>query len=119
MNLRYRIFAACRRLGLMRSGPHCPPHIERALLDVLYYTLLFIRHCENLRVAQVAASHVHNIPDLISNYSVEKLALRYSDRNHLIRVAGEERYEIDMVLNAWNDTGIMIEAEIGRLHRSL
>ena len=76
--------------------------VTDSLLNIVYKTLLFIRHCPNLRVAQIAASHAHNIPALIRGYSAEKLKMYwFNDRAYLERIAIEENIDISLIKEVW------------------
>ncbi|MBE9609482.1 hypothetical protein [Chitinilyticum piscinae] len=104
------------RLRLKSSCPACPPAIAEALLDILYHTLLCIRHCPNLRLARVAASHAHNIPALISTYDQQRLRMYWTaDRNYLLRTAAEEGENVGGLLEAWNRHAAAIERELSYL----
>jgi uncharacterized membrane protein len=61
----------------------CPREIENIVLEILYATMIFIRYCDNLKVAQLTANHAHNLPDLIRNFSNVKLRL-YWEQDKLI-----------------------------------
>ena len=61
----------------------CPPEVQSRLLDILHWGLQNIRRCcENehvdatvrQQVCWLEAHHLHNLPDLIERFSVEKLA---------------------------------------------
>lgn len=51
----------------------CPTEVANHILNILSHTLLFLRNTSDLHLAHVAASHAHNLPDLIRDYTPEKL----------------------------------------------
>jgi hypothetical protein len=55
---------------------NCPPEIAEIILELLQTALLRIRAqgwAGNSARCAVEADHVHNLPDLLSNFSAEKL----------------------------------------------
>ena len=49
-----------------------PDEVRRALLQILYDTLIYIRGTKNSELSFALADHAHNIPRLIEHYSVGK-----------------------------------------------
>ena len=102
-----------RRDRLERTFSTCPPGIADALLEILYYTMLEIRQCDNLEVARIAASHAHNVPDLIRKYSSEKLQVYWeTDRPFLERSAKKNNCSICSVESAWRNTEAIIKKHL-------
>ena len=81
----------------------CPPEIQGAVLSIIAATAVEIRGCDNLRVARVLASQIHNLPDLIADYSVDKLARYWPDDKALVeKVAAQEGYHLCLMPQAWS-----------------
>ncbi|WP_409421304.1 hypothetical protein ABHF91_16400 [Pseudaeromonas sp. ZJS20] len=84
-------------------GVACPPEIQAAVLSIIAATAVEIRGCDNLRVARVLASQIHNLPDLIADYSVDKLARYWPDDKALVeKVAAQEGYHLCLMPQAWS-----------------
>ncbi len=49
-----------------------PDEVQRALLQILHHTLLYIRSTKNNELSFALADHAHNIPGLIEHYSIGK-----------------------------------------------
>lgn len=78
-------------------------------------TMLLIRHCQNLEVAQIAASHAHNLPNLIRFYSKEKLSIYWQeDKKFLERIAHQNNCPIGILETCWNTIESTINDELTR-----
>ncbi len=88
----------------------CPADLRSVILEIIYYTSLEIRHCTNLRVAQVMASHIHNLPTLLGDYSVEKLSSYWPSSIEFVEaIASEEEYKLGVVKNGWSNAEPVIK----------
>lgn len=91
----------------------CPKDIQNSVLLIIEYTALEIRHCENLRVAQVLASHIHNLPKLINSYSIEELSSRWPvDSEFVKRIVKEENYQFNLMDEAWSKAGKVFDKHL-------
>jgi hypothetical protein len=56
------------------ADSECPPLLRRALLDLLTWTLLFIRNeARNEQLCFAFSDHMHNIPALLNDFRSELL----------------------------------------------
>jgi hypothetical protein len=83
----------------------CPSEIENILLEILTATMIFIRYCENLEVAQLTANHAHNLPDLIRDFSIIKLRLYWQqDKLILQGKVHELNQELEILEFVWKES---------------
>ncbi len=83
----------------------CPSQISNVILEILMYTMLYIRQSNIPELAKVAASHAHNLPDLIGDFSVMKLRLYWEDdREFLRRRCKELNGEITILESIWKES---------------
>ncbi|HEV3143501.1 MAG TPA: hypothetical protein VGZ47_06395 [Gemmataceae bacterium] len=52
---------------------HCPDEIAAILLAILRWSILTARATDDPRQAFIELDHIHNLPDLLANYNVQKL----------------------------------------------
>ena len=64
-----------------------PDDVRRALLKILYFSLISIRaNAGNRDVCFCLAEHVHNIPDMLEDYSPEGFRYYWEVENPHIRI---------------------------------
>lgn len=88
----------------------CPPPIADVLIEMLRVALLRIRASSDAAMAALEADHVHNLPDLLRDYSPDKLDYYWSVERpcYLDRVAGDGQLAFD---ECWSRLAPHVPAE--------
>lgn len=88
----------------LKSSFVCPPQINKVILEILMDTMLYIRQSKIPDLAKVAASHAHNLPNLIRDFSVMKLRLYWEDDRAFLRKRCQElNGEISILESMWKE----------------
>jgi hypothetical protein len=86
----------------------CPPEIARILLQILTHAALHIRvlggNGEAHRCA-IVADHIHNLPDLIANYSPELLRFYWTVEKPII----EREFPTHAFKSLWDELSPFVE----------
>jgi hypothetical protein len=89
---------------------NCPPEIAEIILELLQTALLRIRSqgwAGNSRRCAVEADHVHNLPDLLTNFSSEKLHYYWTvERPALLRDIGADDLQFH---DLWNRLSVYVD----------
>jgi hypothetical protein len=93
---------------------NCPEPIARVVLELLHVAAVHIRSAAWAGDAQrcaVAAEHMHNLPHLLSNYSVDKLRYYWEgERTWFIR--DSEESDLMWYRPYWDELSQHLPAEI-------
>jgi len=90
---------------------NCPKEIEDILLDLIYMATIRIRAAasnENARQCGIEASHIHNLPDTLKNYSEDRL-MHYYRIDMRTFVTESEGVNISSFQPLWNKLAKYIE----------
>lgn len=68
----------------------CPSKVANHLLNILTHTLLFLRNTSDIELAHIAARHAHNLPDLIRDYTPEKLQTYWEEDRAYFKKHGSD-----------------------------
>jgi hypothetical protein len=76
---------------------NCPPELVDTLLSLVHIGILRIRSLAwegNTELSGIEADHIHNLPNLIVDYSPDKLAYYWNvERPEYIKQVSEDRLE--------------------------